>query len=142
MARTARMTEGRVMIGPGTLYSLLESFQREGYIRETRVEGRRRSYQITERGRERLEEEVLRLRRQTEDYVRFGKGAEAGGPSTPKNGGANTPTLSAPPLRGYRLIWKTFSPGAVKPSWSRAMSSIRSILPLLSRSSWSCRLVS
>ncbi len=80
MERTARMTEGRVMIGPGTLYSLLESFQREGYIREARVEGRRRSYQITERGRERLEEEVLRLRRQTEDYVRFGKGAEALGP--------------------------------------------------------------
>ena len=76
MERTARMTEGRVVIGPGTLYSLLESFQREGFIQETRVEGRRRSYQITVKGRLRLEEEVRRLRRQTEDYVRFG-GKEA-----------------------------------------------------------------
>lgn len=74
MDRVAWMTEGRVTIGPGTLYSLLESFQTEGFIQETRVEGRKRSYQITQRGRLRLEEEVRRLRRQTEDYMRFGKG--------------------------------------------------------------------
>ncbi len=77
MERVARMTEGRVVIGPGTLYSLLESFQTEGFIRETRVEGRKRSYQITVKGQLRLEEEVARLRRQTEDYVRFGKEAQA-----------------------------------------------------------------
>ena len=77
MDRVARMTENRVTIGPGTLYSLLESFQTEGFIQETRVEGRRRSYQITQRGRLRLEEEVRRLRRQTEDYRRFGEGAFA-----------------------------------------------------------------
>ena len=77
MDQVGRMTEGRVVIGPGTLYSLLESFQTEGFIQETRVEGRRRSYQITVKGRLRLEEEVRRLRRQTEDYVRFGKEAEA-----------------------------------------------------------------
>ena len=75
MDRVARMTENRVTIGPGTLYSLLESFQTEGFIQETRVEGRKRSYQITRRGRLRLEEEVQRLRRQTEDYMRFGEGA-------------------------------------------------------------------
>ena len=78
MDRVARMTENRVTIGPGTLYSLLESFQTEGFIQETRVEGRKRSYQITRRGRLRLgEEEVQRLRRQTEDYMRFGEGAFA-----------------------------------------------------------------
>ena len=77
MDRVARMTENRVTIGPGTLYSLLESFQTEGFIQETRVEGRKRSYQITQRGRLRLEEEVQRLRRQTADYMRFGEGAFA-----------------------------------------------------------------
>ena len=77
MDQVSRMTEGRVVVGPGTLYSLLESFQREGFIQETRVEGRRRSYQITVKGRLRLEEEVQRLRRQTEDYVKFGEGAHA-----------------------------------------------------------------
>ena len=77
MDQVSRVTEGRVVIGPGTLYSLLESFQQEGFIQETRVEGRRRSYQITVKGRLRLEEEVQRLRRQTEDYVKFGKEAHA-----------------------------------------------------------------
>ena len=77
MEQVERMTEGRVVIGPGTLYSLLESFLKEGFIQETRVDGRRRSYQITVKGRLRLEEEVRRLRRQTEDYVRFGEGANA-----------------------------------------------------------------
>lgn len=71
------MTEGRVTVGPGTLYSLLESFQSEGFIQETRVEGRKRSYQITVKGRLRLEEEVRRLRRQTEDYVRYAEGVMA-----------------------------------------------------------------
>lgn len=74
MDRTAQLTAGRVVIGPGTLYSLLESFQREGYIQETRVEGRKRSYQITARGRLRLEEEVRRLQRQLEDYADFERG--------------------------------------------------------------------
>lgn len=72
MEQAARMTAGRVVIGPGTLYSLLESFQQEGYIQETRVEGRKRSYQITVKGRLRLEEEVRRLRRQIEDFEHFG----------------------------------------------------------------------
>ena len=77
MDQVSRITEGRVVIGPGTLYSLLESFQQEGFIQETRVEGRKRSYQITVKGRLRLEEEVRRLRRQTEDYVNFGREANA-----------------------------------------------------------------
>ncbi len=71
MARAADMTGGRVVIGPGTLYSLLESFIAEGFIRETRVEGRRRSYLLTERGQLRLEEEYHRIMRQAEDYRRW-----------------------------------------------------------------------
>ncbi|MBD5168732.1 MAG: PadR family transcriptional regulator [Oscillibacter sp.] len=77
MEQVERMTEGRVVIGPGTLYSLLESFLKEGFIQATRMDGRKRSYQITVKGRLRLEEEVQRLRRQTEDYIRFGEGARA-----------------------------------------------------------------
>lgn len=75
MERVREMTEGRVVIGPGTLYNLLESFQQEGFIRETKVEGRRRSYRITRRGRERLDQERRRLERQLEDYVRYGEEA-------------------------------------------------------------------
>lgn len=68
MAWVAERTRGRVSIGPGTLYNLLDSFQQSEMIRETAVEGRRRSYLITARGREILEAEYRRLLALTEDY--------------------------------------------------------------------------
>ena len=52
--RIPSLTGGRVRIGSGTLYTLLEQFTEAGLIRETKVEGRRRSYILTEAGRERL----------------------------------------------------------------------------------------
>ena len=55
-------TGGRVKLGPGTLYTLLAKFQDEGLIRETQVEGRRRTYSLTERGRAAFREELERLR--------------------------------------------------------------------------------
>ena len=69
MVRT--MTDGRVTIGSGTLYDLLELFVKEEVIRETKAEGRRRSYIITEKGRQMLEKEYARLRSQTADYERM-----------------------------------------------------------------------
>ena len=66
MVRT--LTEGRVTVGSGTLYNLLEQFQTEGLIRETKVEGRKRSYLITESGERTLEDEYQRLQRLTADY--------------------------------------------------------------------------
>ena len=72
MVRT--LTAGRVSIGSGTLYDLLEQFVAGGMIRETKAEGRRRSYIITEKGLEMLEREYQRLQAQTADYNRiFGK---------------------------------------------------------------------
>ena len=72
--RVPAMTEGRVRVGSGTLYNLLEQFLEEGMIRETRVEGRRRSYILTARGREMLEKEYQRIRAQAADYRRtFGE---------------------------------------------------------------------
>ena len=69
------ITDGRVNIGSGTLYDLLEMFVKEGFIRETRADGRRRSYIITEKGRQVLEREYQRLQQQIADYSRaFGKG--------------------------------------------------------------------
>ena len=54
--------------GPGTLYNLLDSFQQAGMIRETSVSGRKRSYLITDKGRETLSAEYRRLLALTEDY--------------------------------------------------------------------------
>ena len=62
------MTAGRVSVGSGTLYTLLEQFVYAGFICETRVEGRRRSYVLTELGRETLKNEYGRIVAQAEDY--------------------------------------------------------------------------
>ena len=61
MARVNELTGGRVAVGPGTLYNLLEQFLAAGYIVETRAEGRRRSYQLTAEGETLLQNEVERL---------------------------------------------------------------------------------
>ena len=57
-----RKTQGRVNLGPGTLYTLLARFLDEGLIRETQVDGRRRTYRITPKGRAAFQEELDRLR--------------------------------------------------------------------------------
>ena len=55
-------TAGRVPLGPGTLYTILGKFQEEGLIRETAVEGRKRTYAITDRGRALYRQELSRLK--------------------------------------------------------------------------------
>ena len=61
-ACSERRTRGRIRIGPATLYTVLAKFEQEKYIKEIRVEGRRRTYRITERGLEAYRAEVERLR--------------------------------------------------------------------------------
>lgn len=78
MDRVRTVTEGRVTVGSGTLYNLLEQFLEVGMIQETRSEGRRRCYLLTDRGREALKQERQRLCRQIADYDRiFGKDEKA-----------------------------------------------------------------
>ena len=68
------MTDNRVSVGSGTLYNLLEQFLAEGFIRETKVEGRRRSYILTDKGKEVLDKEYERIQAQAADYrLIFGK---------------------------------------------------------------------
>lgn len=72
--RVPAMTDHRVNVGSGTLYTLLEQFLDADMIRETKVEGRRRSYILTDKGREMLERECARLTAQLKDYYMiFGK---------------------------------------------------------------------
>ena len=71
MDKVPAMTGGRVNVGSGTLYNLLEQFLDAGMIRETRVEGRRRSYILTEKGQETLRGEYERIARQLADYRRL-----------------------------------------------------------------------
>ncbi len=72
--RVPQMTDQRVRIGSGTLYTLLEQFLEAEMIRETKVEGRRRSYILTEKGKQMLDRECVRLEAQLRDYrLTFGK---------------------------------------------------------------------
>ena len=55
-------TRGRVSLGPATLYTVLGKFEKEGYIAETEVEGRKRTYRITSKGLTAYRTELERLR--------------------------------------------------------------------------------
>lgn len=68
MERVKAMTRSRVTVGPGTLYHLLDQFCEAGMIRETRSEGRRRSYILTKKGEAALQAEVARMKAQMQDY--------------------------------------------------------------------------
>ncbi len=57
-----KKTGGRVRLGPGTLYTLLAKFQEEKLIEETHTDGRKRTYRLTEQGREAFYEELSRLK--------------------------------------------------------------------------------
>ena len=55
-------TNGRVRIGPATLYTILAKFEKEKLIREVEVDGRKRTYSITAKGLEAYDAELERLK--------------------------------------------------------------------------------
>ena len=57
-----KRTKSRLQMGPATLYTILGKFEKEKYIRETAVEGRKRTYEITGKGFEAYREELKRLK--------------------------------------------------------------------------------
>lgn len=60
--RIRELTKNRVAIGPGTMYGTLSKMEKDGLIRQTRSEKKRKYYQITEAGREVLDTEKKRIR--------------------------------------------------------------------------------
>lgn len=70
MEKVRLMSDERVIVGPGTLYNLLENFVEAGMIVETKVEGRKRSYIITQTGMDILAGEYRRLNLLIHDYQR------------------------------------------------------------------------
>lgn len=71
MEKVKELSHGRVLVGPGTLYAMLAKFEENGVIRLTASEGRRKSYIITDKGYEMLEEEYRRLKTMVEDGMSF-----------------------------------------------------------------------
>lgn len=60
-------TEGRVQLGPGTLYTILAKFQEDDLIEEVAVDGRKRTYHLTNKGRETYMGELERLQKCLQD---------------------------------------------------------------------------
>jgi DNA-binding PadR family transcriptional regulator len=70
MDRVPAMTAGRVKVGPGTLYNLLDQFLEADMIRQTGMDGRRIRYILTQKGIEALQTEYQRLQWQMRDFDR------------------------------------------------------------------------
>ena len=69
MEKVKTLSHGRVVVGPGTLYAMLAKFEENNIIRLTTSEGRRKSYVITDNGRQMLQKEYERLKTMVEDGV-------------------------------------------------------------------------
>ena len=67
MQRIRELSGGRLEMGPGTLYGVLSRMNREGWIVLTGEEGRRKTYAITEAGKNALLAEYGRIKRLAED---------------------------------------------------------------------------
>lgn len=67
MQRIKELSGGRLEMGPGTLYGVLNRMNKEGWIALTGEEGRRKNYAITEKGKTALLGEYDRLKRLVED---------------------------------------------------------------------------
>ncbi len=65
-------TDGRISIGPGTLYTILSKFLVEKLIKEVDVSGRKRTYAITPSGRTAFNDELKRLKLCVADAEREG----------------------------------------------------------------------
>lgn len=62
MQRAAELSGGRVRLAAGTLYGALNALVDKGWIALLPVEGRKKEYCLTPRGREVLKKELDRLR--------------------------------------------------------------------------------
>lgn len=73
MDKVEQISQGRVKVGPGTLYAMLSKFEKNRIIRLTSEDGRRKSYIITSIGLDMLKIEYDRLKVMVEDGNRIMK---------------------------------------------------------------------
>jgi DNA-binding PadR family transcriptional regulator len=70
MQTVSTMSQGRLKVGAGTLYALLTRFEKEEIVSLVGDDGRRKTYELTEKGRKLLDKEYLRLKDSVAAYVR------------------------------------------------------------------------
>lgn len=76
MESVKEISNNRVEVGPGTLYPILSRFEKEDIIKLVSSEDRRKTYLITDLGKEILEEELSRLKSLVMDGEPYSKGID------------------------------------------------------------------
>jgi DNA-binding PadR family transcriptional regulator len=61
MQKVEQISQGIVQIGPGTLYGAFDSLEKAGLIHMVKEEDRRKSYELTSKGKELLLNQIERL---------------------------------------------------------------------------------
>jgi DNA-binding PadR family transcriptional regulator len=61
MQKVREISRGTVDIGPGTLYGVFSTLQKEGLIFKVKEENRRKTYALTPKGKAVLREQIARL---------------------------------------------------------------------------------
>ena len=61
MQKVDEISRGSVVVGPGTLYGMLSSFESEGLILMVKEENRRKSYLLTAKGKRVLAKQIERV---------------------------------------------------------------------------------
>jgi DNA-binding PadR family transcriptional regulator len=61
MQNVKEISRETVKVGPGTLYGVISTLEKEGMIIKVKEEGRRKSYALTPKGQQVLVEQIKRL---------------------------------------------------------------------------------
>ena len=61
MQEVEKLSQGTVKVGPGTLYGVFSTLEKEMLIYKVKEEDRRKYYTLTQKGKEVLNEQVARL---------------------------------------------------------------------------------
>lgn len=72
MQAVGTVSHGRVKMGPGTLYGVLTRMVKDGLIVVVNNDGRRKTYAITDAGKEALKQEFARLEAMIRDSIEMG----------------------------------------------------------------------
>ena len=68
MQTVSAISHGRVKVGAGTNYALLTRFEKENIVIRVNDDGRRKTYALTDKGRELLDREYERLKESITAY--------------------------------------------------------------------------
>lgn len=76
MQHVEEITEGRIKIGPGTIYGTLSKLEKEELILQKQETDRKKIYRLSEKGKEVLELELKRLQELVKNGLKEMEGAK------------------------------------------------------------------